>query len=577
ISDDIYRDNMFFFWDEKGYPKVDYFLHEAGITKTHTPLKSLTDLSPSVKSRMDIVHLRTKDVPYGLSKPKYLGTKTFIAPARPEEYYANVLSMTSLLGGREKAGEILKKGKVVSFGPGEEVIIEGSKINFISNDSTAEIRGHKKGEPCFYIMLSGRAEVLVGGQKVCELSVPGWFGEWALETKEKRSATIKAKTKMMCLEVNFETYKNLVRTKEFLDKEVFLKDNILLIEKWLTDLGVPRLTNLVDFVYENMAGAVEPRTYENGKTIITEGEKGDEAYLIKSGTVKVMLKDGTVVRRGEGELIGEMALLSEDGKRTATVTAGEPGGVEVLVIKKDTFLRMIRNCPALYKAVAEKIEERYRALAESYLRVSPEESAPDSAAFRALVRLKSSRENLPMPEMVERLKKERFLDIRYGGEGTLLNELRSFGFDNAFGMDLASSGQEGRAKPDVVFAPFDTENLNPKAISKSACPALGVRSALPTETEVSIRVLMRSRKFLRFKRLLSSTFFITPFSDMRAKVSSICFSATTSNSADLSSDLRVLRYILTFLSAAPSVKQYVSPLRISRADTSIFLSPSGVC
>lgn len=71
-------------------------------------------------------------------------------------------------------------------------------------------------------------------------------------------------------------------------------------------------------------GWFETRVYRAGETIVSEGEPGDTAYIIESGTCDVFRNiDGqrTLVRRlAPGDVFGEMAVFS-GGVRTATVVA----------------------------------------------------------------------------------------------------------------------------------------------------------------------------------------------------------------------------------------------------------------
>jgi len=67
-------------------------------------------------------------------------------------------------------------------------------------------------------------------------------------------------------------------------------------------------------------------TYKPGDQIFQEGDSGDCAYLIESGSVKISIlqenMSSKICELGEGELFGEMALLDKH-PRTATATALE--------------------------------------------------------------------------------------------------------------------------------------------------------------------------------------------------------------------------------------------------------------
>ncbi len=93
--------------------------------------------------------------------------------------------------------------------------------------------------------------------------------------------------------------------------------------------------------------------FEAGATIFSEGEPGNEMYLIKSGRVKVIRseKSGTKVLSilGAGNLFGEMALI-EAKPRSATVVAMEK--TDVLVLTFSDLEQIISGKPEfLFKLI----------------------------------------------------------------------------------------------------------------------------------------------------------------------------------------------------------------------------------
>lgn len=114
------------------------------------------------------------------------------------------------------------------------------------------------------------------------------------------------------------------------------------------------------------------------RTIIVEkGDAGDEMFAIVSGRVAVtsMAPDGKELilgYLGPGDICGEIAIL-DAGPRTATVTAIEP--CEVLVFRRDGFLRFLHACPDVAVKFLELLAARLRAtdqtLEDSTLRQLP--------------------------------------------------------------------------------------------------------------------------------------------------------------------------------------------------------------
>lgn len=74
-----------------------------------------------------------------------------------------------------------------------------------------------------------------------------------------------------------------------------------------------------------------------------EGSPGEEFFIITRGSAAVILASNsptprTVVHLGEGQVIGEMALIDQ-GVRSATVSANEEA-TEVQVIRNTDFLAL---------------------------------------------------------------------------------------------------------------------------------------------------------------------------------------------------------------------------------------------
>jgi CRP-like cAMP-binding protein len=80
-----------------------------------------------------------------------------------------------------------------------------------------------------------------------------------------------------------------------------------------------------------------------GQVLIEFGQPGAGLYVILEGTVLVEAPDETV-ELGPGAFIGERALLSEDGLRTARVRT--ISDVRVLAVDRTEFERLCAEDPA---------------------------------------------------------------------------------------------------------------------------------------------------------------------------------------------------------------------------------------
>jgi cAMP-binding proteins - catabolite gene activator and regulatory subunit of cAMP-dependent protein kinases len=86
--------------------------------------------------------------------------------------------------------------------------------------------------------------------------------------------------------------------------------------------------------------------FKAGDTILTEGEEGNSAFLITTGSVEVIIGEGkkakVVATLGEGTIFGEMSLL-EPGPRSATIKAVT--NTECAVTSYDDFMASIQDNP----------------------------------------------------------------------------------------------------------------------------------------------------------------------------------------------------------------------------------------
>jgi serine/threonine protein phosphatase PrpC/CRP-like cAMP-binding protein len=129
--------------------------------------------------------------------------------------------------------------------------------------------------------------------------------------------------------------------------------------------------------------AVEVRGYEDGDTVIREGDKGDELFIVLNGEVRVSRGEAVLTRLGQGEHFGEMALI-RSVPRSATVTA--QGQAELIAIRRSEFFEILRKEHELgvkllwqfLGVLADRLEHT-----SSELQTAKEELSHDDVAARA--------------------------------------------------------------------------------------------------------------------------------------------------------------------------------------------------
>jgi len=93
-----------------------------------------------------------------------------------------------------------------------------------------------------------------------------------------------------------------------------------------------------------------------GMVFSKEGERGDELVVLLEGTVEVRRDGAVLARLGAGEHFGELALLDDDARRSATVVAITP--VVVAYVSRHHFDTLVNENPAMRDAIARVLHER---------------------------------------------------------------------------------------------------------------------------------------------------------------------------------------------------------------------------
>jgi HEAT repeat protein len=126
-----------------------------------------------------------------------------------------------------------------------------------------------------------------------------------------------------------------------------------LMERVLFLRRVPLFNELPPDDLKQIAAIAGEHFFTDGETIATQGEPGDEMYIIVSGEVLVSAKakDGMERKIGTrklGEYVGEMAIISH-GERVASLTAS--GDVRTMSIANKEFEEILRMRPETSLAI----------------------------------------------------------------------------------------------------------------------------------------------------------------------------------------------------------------------------------
>jgi CRP/FNR family cyclic AMP-dependent transcriptional regulator len=105
------------------------------------------------------------------------------------------------------------------------------------------------------------------------------------------------------------------------------------------------------------------RTFSRGEVVFHQGDPADSLHLIAKGRFAVRLTTplgdtALIAVHGAGDVFGELALVSEGAKRSASVSALEES--ETRSIYRDDFVRLQRRHPAVNGILVRLLAEQLR-------------------------------------------------------------------------------------------------------------------------------------------------------------------------------------------------------------------------
>jgi CRP/FNR family cyclic AMP-dependent transcriptional regulator len=111
-----------------------------------------------------------------------------------------------------------------------------------------------------------------------------------------------------------------------------------------------------------IARAANAITVHAGEALAHEGQPGHEFFVVIDGIARVTLRGETLATLGPGNYVGELALL-DLGPRSATVEAETD--MELLVIEKKDFMRLLDDVPILARRMLTGLALRLRQVQDS--------------------------------------------------------------------------------------------------------------------------------------------------------------------------------------------------------------------
>jgi hypothetical protein len=129
----------------------------------------------------------------------------------------------------------------------------------------------------------------------------------------------------------------LVAKSGFIDHDTWWREAFGSHTPWGDEESAPIVTAVESALERQLSVAVidakpQFRRLQAGRTLVRQGEPGDELFLLFDGVLRVEIDGKPVAEVGPGAILGELALLHE-GRRMATLRAVTP--CRVAVVPKD--------------------------------------------------------------------------------------------------------------------------------------------------------------------------------------------------------------------------------------------------
>jgi cGMP-dependent protein kinase len=164
----------------------------------------------------------------------------------------------------------------------------------------------------YFIIASGRVEVLINNERKNTLKSGDSFGEMALLHDTPRSATIRTLVRCTLWSVDRQTFRS---TLEEMNKKNY-SENLAFIN------SVNVFERLTEKQKEDLVVSLNLQKFPNGSRVVNEGDSGDLFYIIKEGSVVCSQRGKDLRTLGKGSYFGEQSLYY-GSTRTASVVAAE--------------------------------------------------------------------------------------------------------------------------------------------------------------------------------------------------------------------------------------------------------------
>ena len=202
------------------------------------------------------------------------------------------------------------------------------------------------------------------------LAEGAFFGEMALLSGAKRAATVVAEEESELLEISAPVLNGLAKRYPHVGSSLRQFGRQRLLANVMATSELFRPFDKAD--RKRLVELFKVREVQPDEVVVAEGRPTDGLYLLMSGEVEVSLQGKPLATLSDGEIFGEMSLLSQ---KPASATVSARRRSPVLRIPRERFQELVVTYPQVLVLLSEMADQRSRLDAQR--RAST--LAPDSA------------------------------------------------------------------------------------------------------------------------------------------------------------------------------------------------------
>ena len=341
LTDTRYVDLLDFPWHH------NIIYHEAGIPPLHTRIDYLQTLPEETQKKMTVYHIANKDMPENspMTLAKF-GIENTLYPEVTPPKHEGAYQLLDVLSNIDIFRDFpISKAKDFLSLVQEETFERGSRI----------IKKNTPGDK-FYIIVSGVVKVEGvdhdGGTDYDVLKRYGsyeYFGEASLILNQPRSADVIAETEIEALTIEMTRFLNFIKGSDLFKKFARLS-SIRQTGTWDV-LSKSRFFNGITSAQKTQLELIMAQLkLSKDENLIRQGEKFNEAFIIKYGEVDVIQNDQVIETLGRGDFCGEIFKLQKEAPSSFSFRAGSD--LTVYSVSREHIVRFITDNPGVYMRLA---------------------------------------------------------------------------------------------------------------------------------------------------------------------------------------------------------------------------------